>query len=447
MLGREFIEDRIRRALQFASGDETQITVLAHDLALTRYANNIIHQNVAETNCQLTVKMALGKQVGLATTNDLSDEGLEKATSRAKLHARRSPVVPEFQGFPEPTPIISVDALDEETASYSPDLRALSIEQICDMARESDLNAYGIFSTRINEIAVGNSRSLLAYHAGTSATIQATIAGDNGSSMASSSSGRVSQLDADGIGREAVARAIKAQDPQPIEPSQYDVVLGPHAVTDIIENLNWTGVSAEAVQEGRSWMVGRIGSKAMSPLVSIWDDGRDSTGFPLPFDFEGLPRQKVKIIDEGIIGSPVYDRYTAAKDSVKTTGHASPPNIQWLTGPIALHLYMGAGDTSLEEMIQSTDRGLYINRFWYTRTVHPKDCIITGMTRDGVWMIENGELAFPVKDMRFTQSYVQALANVISVGANRHLTIQEYGGAFYVPALKIVDFNFTSRTA
>ncbi len=447
MLGREYIEDRIHRTLQFASGDESQITVMAHDNALTRYANNIIHQNVFESNSLLTVKTVLGKRIGIATTNDLSDEGLRKVAKRAQLHARRSQVDPDFPGLAEPKPVEPVDGFDEETAGYNPEMRAKSIGQICAMATENELLAFGIFSTRSNEIAVGNSKGVMAYHAGTSATVQATIAGDNGSSVASYSNSQVSQLDAQQIGREAVNKAINAQNPQAIEPGPYDVVLGPYAVTDILENLNWTGVGAEAVQEGRSWMNGRIGSLSMSPLITIWDDGRDRAGYPLPFDFEGVPRQKVAIVDKGIVTGPVYDRYTAAKDSVKTTGHASPPNMPWIGGPIALHLYMGTGDTSQEEMIRSTEKGLFINSFWYTRTVHPRDCVITGMTRDGVWMIENGELTYPVKDMRFTQSYVRALANVLSVGRNRHLTIEEYGGSFSVPALKIAEFNFTSRTA
>jgi PmbA protein len=147
------------------------------------------------------------------------------------------------------------------------------------------------------------------------------------------------------------------------------------------------------------------------------------------------------------VQGPVYDRYTAAKDGAKTTGHASPPDFLWFSGPVALHLFMASGDTSQEEMIRSTKKGLFINRFWYTRTVHPRDCVITGMTRDGVWMIEEGELSYPVKDLRFTQSYIEALANVISVGSARKLRISEMGSSICVPSLKISGFNFTGVTA
>jgi predicted Zn-dependent protease len=340
-----------------------------------------------------------------------------------------------------------VQAFDEETASCDPELRARAVGQICEAAMNSNLTAFGAFNTASAEVAVANSKGVMVYHAGTRASLQTTISGDDGSSMAAGSNWRVSQLDADEIGQAAIGRASRAQNPQPVEPGLYDVVLGPYAVMDIVGNLNWTGIGARTVQEGRSWMVGRMGKEAMSPLISIWDDGLDPTGAPLPFDFEGLPRQKVPIVEKGVVRGPVYDRYTAAIDGVETTGHASPPNMAWIGGPFALHLFMEPGDSSQEEMIRSTGRGLYINSFWYTRTVHPRDCVITGMTRDGVWLIEDGELSYPVKDLRFTQSYIEALANVVSVGRTRRLEISEFGSTVYVPSLKISGFNFTGVTA
>ncbi|MGB3713180.1 MAG: TldD/PmbA family protein [Candidatus Promineifilaceae bacterium] len=447
MLGTEYIEERINRALKFSESDETQITFMAQDQALTRFANNIIHQNVSESDGTVTITAVLGKRTGTATTNDLSDEGLSKAAERALSHARSRQADPDFPGLPEPRAVQLVQAFDEETASYDPELRAIAVGQICEAAKGQNLTAFGAFSTASAEVAVANSKGVMVYHAGTRASLQTTISGDHGSSMDAASNWRVSHLDADEIGQAAIRRAMRAQNPQPVEPGHYDVVLGPYAVMDIVGNLNWTGIGARTVQEGGSWMIGRMGKEAMSPLISIWDDGLDPAGAPLPFDFEGLPRQKVPIVEKGVIRGPVYDRYTAAIDGVETTGHASPPNMSWIGGPVAFHLFMEAGDTSQEEMIRSTARGLYINSFWYTRTVHPRDCIITGMTRDGVWLIKDGELSFPVKDLRFTQSYIEALANVISVGRSRRTQITEIGFSFCVPSLKISGFNFTGVTA
>jgi predicted Zn-dependent protease len=447
MLGIDFVKERISRALELSESDETQVVLLAQDQALTRFANNIIHQNVSESNAAVTITAVLGKRTGTASTNDLSDDGLSKTASRALSHARSSHEDPHFPGLPEPQEIKRVKAYDEETAGCDPVVRAEAVGQICAQAKENALTAYGAFSTAAAEAAVANSNGLTAYHSGTRAILQTTIAGDNGSSMAESSNWRISQLDASLVGKEAIERALKAQNPRAVDPGRYDVVLGPYAVMDIVNNLNWTGISAKNVQEGGSWMVGRMGKQVMSPKISIWDDGRDPAGAPLPFDFEGMPRSKVTIVDKGIVQGPVYDRYTAAKDNTETTGHASPPDMLWFSGPVAFHLFMASGDSSQEDMIRSTGKGLYINRFWYTRTVHPRDCVITGMTRDGVWMIEDGELSYPVKDLRFTQSYIEALANVISVGSTRKLRISEMGSSICVPSLKISAFNFTGVTA
>jgi len=447
MLGSEFIEDRIDLALNLSKSDETHVILMAQDQALTRFANNIIHQNVSESNGTMTITAVMGQRTGTASTNDLSDAGLLKTAERAHEHAKSRQEDPDYPGLSKPRPVEAVHAFDEETANFNPARRAEAVGKICAAAKANGLTAYGAFSTAAAEYAVANSKGQRLYHAGTRATLQTTISGDNGSSMAEDSNWRAAQLDAGKIGREAITRALQAQNPQPIEPGQYDVVLGPYAVMDIVSNLNWTGVSAKSVQEGGSWMVGRMGKQAMSPQITIWDDGRDLAGAPLPFDFEGLPRRKVLVVDKGIVQGPVYDRYTAAKDGTESTGHASPPDMPWLSGPVALHIFMEPGDSSLEKMIHSTNKGLYINRFWYTRTVHPRDCVITGMTRDGVWMIEGGELSYPVKDMRFTQSYVAALANVISVGRTRSLRISEIGSSVCVPSLKITGFNFTGVTA
>jgi predicted Zn-dependent protease len=194
----------------------------------------------------------------------------------------------------------------------------------------------------------------------------------------------------------------------------------------------------------------RLGEKVLSPLVSIWDDGLDSRGMPAPFDSDGVPKQRVEIVSQGVVKSPVYDRYTANMAGAASTGHALPPYFppyMHSIGPLGLNLFMAPGDSSLDDMIQSTQRGLYITRFWYTRLVHPRDCIVTGMTRDGVFMIENGEIAYPVKNLRFTQSYVDALANVEAIGSETRLIKSEYGShAKLVPAIKLNSFSFTGIT-
>ena len=189
-------------------------------------------------------------------------------------------------------------------------------------------------------------------------------------------------------------------------------------------------------------MCGINGTQAMSELVSIWDDGGSLDGWPMPFDVEGVPRRRVELVEKGVVNSPVHNTYTAAQDGVPSTGHQS----YFVGPPIASNLFMSPGDKSVEELIASTERGLYITRFFYTRLSHNKGCVITGMTRDGTFLIEGGKLRHPVKDLRFTQSYVDALNSVEGVGDDAKLLLNEVGFATRVPALKVGSFNFTGVT-
>ena len=241
---------------------------------------------------------------------------------------------------------------------------------------------------------------------------------------------------------------MDGRDPVAIEPGRYPVVLDTYAVDDILEALSLYGMGAQAVQEGRSWMNDYIGAEsardaqAMSPKVTIWDDGSSSRGWPVPFDAEGVPRRRVEIVPGGVVKTPVHNSYTAGKEGTVSTGHQA----YFTGGPVASNLFMQEGDSSLQDLINSTQRGLYVTRFFYTRLAHAKGCVMTGMTRDGTFMIENGRITHPVKDLRFTQSYVEALAGVEHIGSESKLVLNEVGFATRVPALKLREFNFTGVT-
>ena len=190
----------------------------------------------------------------------------------------------------------------------------------------------------------------------------------------------------------------------------------------------------------------RIGQRIMAPSVSIWDDGLDLSGTPLPFDFEGMPKQRVDVVKNGTAMGLVYDTTRAHKENGKeSTGHALPPELAATYGPLPLNLFMAPGDATLDEMLASTERGLFITRFNYTRPVHPRDAIITGLTRDGTFLIEKGEIAYPVKNLRYTQSYLEALANTEMIGRDLK-TLGSYIGVQRVPAVKVREFNFTGKT-
>lgn len=449
MIGSSRTELLLKRTLSLSSADETEAVLLGLDEQLTRFANNTIHQHVAETNRYVVVRAALGRRVGTAATNDLTDAGLERAVEAALAAARLRPEDPDFPGLPHPTPVPEIAAFDQATAACTPAERARAVGTVCQWAEEAGCVAAGAFRTAVHEWAVANSRGLFAYHPATEADLTTVVMAGDGSGFAQGASSRVADVDTVALGQEAIDKALRSRDPQPLEPGVYPVVLEPYAAHDLLETLAGAA-GAVAVQEGRSWMSGRHGESLMSPFISIWDDGRHPHGWPLPFDFEGLPRRRVTIVDQGVVGEAVYDRARAVREGRESTGHALPPVNPfnpWLNaarlGPVPLHPCMGSGDSTLEEMIASTQRGLYVTRFWYTRTVHPRQAVVTGMTRDGTFLIEHGELTTPVLDLRFTQSYVEALVGTEAVGreTRRAWTAP---GILTAPALKLAAFNFTS---
>jgi predicted Zn-dependent protease len=439
-----------QQILSRCGSDPAEVVLIAGEQALTRFAGNAIHQNVAERNASLHLRLYLGNRRGQASTNRLDPDGLDELAARARAAAQASPEDLFFTGLPGPAKYAQVLAFDPETANCSPDRRAARVEPVCRAANEKGLDASGAFSTGVHEVAVANSAGLFAYHAHTDADFQTVVMGQDASGRSQQSAWKADDLPIEALGLEAIATAGRGRDPRPLEAGSYPVVLDPQAVQDLVNLLNTNGAGAQQVLDGRSWMNGRQGQKSMSPLVSLWDDGNDPSGLPLPFDYEGTPRQRVEIVSQGVVGSPVYDRRTAGRAGTHSTGHAlSPdqPSFMRGVGPLAQNLFLGRGESSPDELIASTRRGLFITRFWYTRLVHPRDCVVTGMTRDGVFWIENGEIAYPVKNLRFTQSYVQALAEVEAVGRETRLLKTEYGSrAIRVPALKIGGFNFTGMT-
>lgn len=446
MIGPDRAKEILEQALQASKAEQTEVMLSALDMELTRFANNIIHQNVAETDMILSVRAVMGKRRGIAMTNNLSSEGIARAVDSAKESALRQPEDPDFPGLSGPHSSDTVQAFDEDTAACSPEQRAKDVGIICRKAKEKGItNGSGYFRTGTQEISIANSLGTMVYHASSVADISVTAMTEDSAGRAQLSAWKVNELNPEAIGDEAIDKAARGRNPRKIEPGEYTIVAEPYVADDMVFMLAGIGMSAQSVQEERSWMNDRMGGQAMSPLVSIWDDGRDPAGYPLPFDFEGVPKQRVDVVRDGVIGSPVYDTYSAHKEGKSSTGHASPPG--WgLDTSFPLNLFIAAGEHSVDEMVKSTEHGLYIATFWYTRPMQPRDAVITGMTRDGVFMIENGEITYPVKNLRFTQSYVKALADVEMVSRDTRLLISEPFGASRVPALKIKSFNFTGST-
>jgi PmbA protein len=449
MIGRTQTEELLKRALSLSSADETEAVLMRLEEQLTRFANNTIHQHVAEANRYVVVRAVLGKRIGVGATNDLSEAGLERAVEAAIAAAKLCPEDEHFPGLADPAAVPQVAAFDEATAGCSPADRAQEVSTVCRRAEEQGCLAFGAFRTGVHEVAVANSHGLFAYHPVTETDFTTVVMADaEGTGYATDASWRVSDIDVAAWGEEAIAKALRSRNPQPVEPGVYPVVFEPYVGHELILELG-RAAGASFVQEGQSWLAGRQGEHLMSPLISIWDDGLDLAGWPLPFDFEGVARQRVDIVQRGVVGDALYDRARAVKDGKASTGHALPainPFSPWLNaaryGPVSRHTFMGAGGSTLEEMIAGTERGIYVTRFWYCRTVHPRNAVVTGMTRDGTFLIERGELTTPVRNLRFTQSYVEALAGAEMVGRDVR---REWAdpGIRSAPALKLAAFRFT----
>jgi PmbA protein len=449
MIGRTQTEELLKRALSLSSADETEAVLMGLEEQLTRFANNTIHQHVAEANRYVVVRAVLGKRIGVGATNDLSEAGLERAVEAAIAAAKLCPEDEHFPGLADPAAVPQVAAFDEATAGCSPADRAQEVSTVCRRAEEQGCLAFGAFRTGVHEVAVANSHGLFAYHPVTETDFTTVVMADaEGTGYATDASWRVSDIDVAAWGEEAIAKALRSRNPQPVEPGVYPVVFEPYVGHELILELG-RAAGASFVQEGQSWLAGRQGEHLMSPLISIWDDGLDLAGWPLPFDFEGVARQRVDIVQRGVVGDALYDRARAVKDGKASTGHALPtinPFSPWLNaaryGPVSRHTFMGAGGSTLEEMIAGTERGIYVTRFWYCRTVHPRNAVVTGMTRDGTFLIERGELTTPVRNLRFTQSYVEALAGAEMVGRDVR---REWAdpGIRSAPALKLAAFRFT----
>ncbi|MHB0874635.1 MAG: TldD/PmbA family protein [Anaerolineae bacterium] len=442
MLGKVEAEAILARALAQSKTGQTEVLLLAQQSELTRFANNAIHQNVGERDAVLRVRAVLDHRVGVAAGNDLSDEGIADLVAQAAALAVLQPPDPAFPGLPSPQQYSTTPALDEATANCSPERRAKMVGGVLRLAADRGLAAAGALETSLREVAVANSNGLHAYHVYTAAEFTTVVMADDSSGYGFSLCGALSGLDVDGAGEKAVAKAIAGHDPRPLAAGRYPVILEPDATSDILGSMGYASFHATAVEEGCSFLCGRIGQPTLDRGITIVDDGLDPASLPLPFDYEGVARRRVTIIEAGIARGVVHDTYSAAKAGVRSTGHALPaPNP---SGPYPLHLRLEPGALSLAELIAGTRRGLLVTRFHYTRLVHQPSVTVTGMTRDGTYLIQNGEIAYPVRNLRFTQSYLQALQQPVVVGSDARLC-GEYG-PYRAPSLVVPEFNFTGVT-
>ena len=443
---RAALDALLSHALSLATDAEAEALFTERASALTRFANSRIHQNVVDRDATLRVRLVRDARTGVASTNRLDDEGLREVVARAAATLALATANPDGAPLADAIPSTADPELGyvAATARADPELRAAGVRAVIAAGDAAHLETSGAFSTETATLAVANTRGMRNVHTVTQAKLLTVMMdGDGASGYAQATAPDVRALDPAAIGEEAAGKATRGADAVELEPGEYPVILEEYAVATILEYLSWAGFSALAVEEGRSFM--DLGQQIMGPSVTIWDDGLDPLGLPTAIDYEGVPKQRVDLISNGVARAVVHDTATAARAGVASTGHGLPaPNA---FGPIAWNLFMAPGSSAKEVMLSGIERGVWVTRFHYVNIVHAKRGILTGMTKDGTFLIEDGRISRPIRNLRFSQSIPEAFSTIEAIGSETRMVAAEYSGInARVPALRLAKFAFTGAT-
>lgn len=437
---RDLIEVVLRLA-KSSGAEETEVHVDESADSLTRFANNAIHQNVAEHGVSVSIRTVVDQRTARVTTNRRDEDSLRAAISSSLSLAESQPKDPGLLAMPGRQRYRTVDRFVQQTAAIAPEDRARAVKRACDLAIKRGQVAAGIFATGQLRSAMGNSRGLFASYSQTRAEFSITMQEGSATSWAKANSPDVRAFDPLKLAARAGEKAHRAVDPAEIAPGRYTVILEPAAVLDLI-GFMFYDFAATAIRDKRSCFNDRLGKALFDKRISISDDVYHPLQLGAPFDGEGMPRERVQLVDRGVVKNLVYSRRSAKLARKQPTGHGfALPNEY---GEAPMNLVVSGGDSSLEKMIASTERGLLITRLWYIREVDPYEKVMTGMTRDGLFLVEKGRMS-SVRNFRFNQSLMEMLRNVEMLSPSVRAAGEE-SFEMVVPAMKIRDFHFSELT-
>jgi PmbA protein len=436
------LERIAEKVLKLSDADETEVDVGSSTDALTRFANNTIHQNVAEHTLGISVRAVVEGRTARATTNKTDDESLRRTVEAAITLARNQPKNPDLLPLIGKQKYQKVSRFFSATAETTPEDRAKAVTRVCKIANKAKQTAAGIFASGESRSVMANSRGLIAPYEQTRAEFSVTILEPNSSGWAKANSPDIRKLDPDELAENAARTAVISREPREIPAGRYTAILSPAAVLDLVGFLFYD-FAATSVLDKRSCLTGRLGKKVFGDNITIWDDAYHSLQSGPPHDGEGVPRQKVLLVDKGVPKNLVYSRATAKKMKAKPTGHGfSLPNEY---GEAPMNLVFSGGDQTTAEMIRTTERGILVTRLWYIREVDAYEKILTGMTRDGTFLIENGKVAGGVRNFRFNESVIEMLSKVDMMGIPVRAAGEE-SFEMVVPPMKVRDFHFSEVT-
>jgi PmbA protein len=436
------IIDTVLRLAETSDAAETEVHVDETISALTRFANNAIHQNVAEHTLTVSIRTVVDQRTARATTNKLDEDSLRSAIEASLSLAHTQPKNPRLLPMPGKQRYRPVNRFVKQTAALTPDDRARAVRRACDLAAKKGQVAAGIFSSAQTQSALGNSAGLFAAYRDTHAVFSITMQEESAASWAKANFASVLEIDTQKLAQRASEKAHHAVNPRELTPGRYTVILEPAAVLDLVGFLFYD-FAATAVQDKRSCLNNRLGKKIFGKNISVTDDVYHPFQLGAQFDGEGIPRERVLLVDHGVPKNLVYSRATAKALHKKPTGHGFPLPNEY--GEAPMNLVVSGGNSSLEEMIASTDRGLLVTRLWYIREVDPYEKVLTGMTRDGLFLVEKGQVKSAVRNFRFNQSMLEMLSNAELLGPAVRATGEE-AFEMVVPAMKVHNFHFTEVT-
>jgi PmbA protein len=440
--------DLAHAALEVA-GSEADAVVQVERSGLARFARSEVHQPTLIENVVLTLRVVHDERFGAATTNKVDEAGRAELARRARAAAESAPPDEMFPGLAPPAEVPDVEGYDEETAQLSPDDQARLAAAAIDAA--ADVSAYGLFTSAVTELAVASTTGVSASQRMTDATVLVVAADEERSGYAERTSWRASDLHPAAVAEAAVETAKRTAATTEIEPGEYAAVLEPYAFGELLGSFAHDSFGALGLLEERSYLTGRLGEQIFDERISIADDSLDRRGLPKAFDFEGTPKQRVQLVEEGVARGVVWDRETAVRagNGARSTGH-SPPFDAFTSDPVPYALSVAPGDAgSVAELADLVGDGIYITRLHYLGVVHPREGVITGMTRDGTFRIRGGKIAEPLVNLRFTVSVPQLLRRLYGLTQDVELvSSQEFYGARYpkgvlCPALACGQFTIT----
>ncbi len=423
-------------------GNRADAEVLADvgTLSLTRFANSYIHQNVTEHIASVTLRVARDGQVASSTSTVTTPDALEVFVDDTLDVAAQQPVDVDWPGVGEPVDQLAVDNWDESTAAAIPVIRAEAVKAFVDAGE--GLSAAGYCQTEARSMAFGNTAGRSASGRYTTAVLDGIHQTEGSAGAGHAAGSALGSIDAATVGRGAADRARRSIDPFDAKPGEYEVVLSPECVATIAVFLDFYGFNAKVADEDMSFA--KLGEQQFDRSVEIWDDPTDPRSLYLGFDAEGTPKPRLDLVRSGVTANLVHTRRTAAKAGVASTGHAAPGAEVY--GPLGINMFVGSGSSTPDELVGGVDRGIYVSTFNYCRILDPKTLVVTGLTRNGTFMIENGRITDPISNLRFTQSFLDALGegNVLGIGNDDRFADSEFGPTLiHAPSMRLGSWRFT----